>query len=134
MDPATLADLILLVHLGIVAYAVLLPPLVLIGGWRGWSWVRRPGLRLVHLGLIVFVATQALLGELCPLTIWEHELRIAAGQRGYGDQGLIADLLHRLLFKRWPAEVFTVIYVGYALVVLASFALVPPRRASTTAG
>ncbi|MCU0754732.1 MAG: DUF2784 domain-containing protein [Xanthomonadales bacterium] len=135
MAPSTLADLILIVHLAIVAYAVLLPPLVLLGGWRGWAWVRRPGLRLAHLGLIVFVATQALLGELCPLTIWEHELRLAAGQHGYGEQGLIADLLHRVLFKTWSAEAFTVLYVAYALLVLLSFAWVPPRLARNhTAG
>lgn len=132
MDPARLADLILIVHLAIVAYAVLLPPLVLVGGWRRWHWVRRPGLRLVHLGLIVFVATQALIGELCPLTIWEHELRVAAGQSGYGDQGLIADLLHRLLFKRWPPEVFTAVYISYAALVLASFVAVPPVRPRST--
>lgn len=129
MSPALLADLILLLHLGIVAYAVLLPPLVLLGGWRGWAWVRRPGPRLLHLGLIVFVATQALVGELCPLTIWEHDLRVAAGQRGYGEQGLIAELLHRVLFKTWSAETFTAVYVGYALLVLASFGWVPPRIA-----
>ncbi len=129
MNPATLADLILLLHLAIVAYAVLLPPLVLIGGWRRWAWVRRPGLRLAHLGLLVFVATQALIGELCPLTIWEHELRLAAGQTGYGAQGLIADLLHRVLFKTWPTAVFTTLYVGYALLVLASFWWVPPGPA-----
>ena len=129
MSPAVLADLILLLHLAIVAFAVLLPPLVLVGAWRGWIWVRNPVLRLLHLGLIVFVATQALIGELCPLTVWEHELRLAAGQTGYGDQGLIADLLHRLLFKTWPAEVFTTVYVAYALLVLASFKWVPPRLA-----
>jgi len=129
VNPATLADLILLLHLAIVAFAVLLPPLVLIGGWRRWGWVRRPGLRLAHLGLIVFVATQALIGELCPLTIWEHELRLAAGQTGYGEQGLIADLLHRVLFKTWPTAVFTALYVGYAALVLTSFWWVPPGPA-----
>lgn len=130
MDPAQLADLILLLHLSIVVYAVLLPPLVLLGGALGWAWVRRPGLRLLHLGLIVFVATQALIGELCPLTIWEHELRLAAGQRGYGDQGMIAELLHRVLFQSWPTAVFTAVYVGYALLVLASFWWVPPQLRS----
>lgn len=131
MNPATLADLILIVHLAIVAFAVLLPPLVLVGGWRRWDWVRRPGLRLAHFGLIVFVATQALIGEWCPLTIWEHDLRLAAGQTGYGEQGLIAEWLHRLLFKSWSPEVFTAIYVGYAALVLVSFAVVPPRRVRT---
>lgn len=130
MDPALLADLILLLHLGIVVFAVSLPPLVLIGGWRRWAWVRRPGLRLAHLGLILFVATQALIGAWCPLTIWEHELRLAAGQDGYAEQGLIAELLHRLLFQSWPPEVFVTLYVAYALLVLASFAWVPPRLAA----
>ena len=35
---AFLADLVTGVHLAVVLFVVLLPPLVLAGAWRGWAW------------------------------------------------------------------------------------------------
>ncbi|MDP1685414.1 MAG: DUF2784 family protein [Hydrogenophaga sp.] len=63
-----LADAILTLHVGIVIFVVGLLPLVLIGGALGWRWVRHLGLRLTHLALMLFIAAQAWLGQLCPLT------------------------------------------------------------------
>lgn len=86
LSPATalwLADAILALHLGIVLFVVGLLPLVLLGGALGWRWVRHFGLRLTHLALMVFIAAQAWLGQLCPLTVWEQDLRRLAGQSGY---------------------------------------------------
>jgi len=120
-----LADLILLAHAGIIAYAVFLPFLVMLGAPLRWRWVRLRWPRMLHLGLMVFVTTQAVLGELCPLTEWEHDLRIAAGGTGYGEQGLLADLLHRVLFFSLPNWAFAVLYGAYAAFVAATFWWVP---------
>lgn len=82
-NPATaagLADALLALHVGVVVFVVGLRPLVLVGGARGWRWVRHRGLRLTHLGLMGFICAQALLGQLCPLTVWEQDLRRLAGQ------------------------------------------------------
>ena len=70
-----LADAILALHMGIVLFVAGLLPLVLLGGALGWRWVRHFGLRLTHLALMVFIAAQAWLGQLCPLTVWEQDLR-----------------------------------------------------------
>ncbi|MCQ3971371.1 DUF2784 domain-containing protein, partial [Klebsiella pneumoniae] len=86
LSPATaalLADALLALHTGIVVFVVGLLPLVLLGGALGWRWVRHAGLRIGHLGLMVFIAAQAWLGQLCPLTVWEQALRRAAGQSSY---------------------------------------------------
>ena len=55
---ATLADAILTLHVGIVAFVVLGTALILIGGWRRWNWVRGFKWRLAHLLLMVFVVLQ----------------------------------------------------------------------------
>ncbi len=110
---ALLADALLALHVGIVLFVVGLLPLVLAGGWRGWHWVRHRGLRLTHLGLIVFIAAQAWLGQLCPLTVWEQDLRRAAGQGGY-TESFIEHWLSRLLYWDLPWWVFIAAYTGFA--------------------
>ena len=86
LSPATaaaLADAVLVVHVGVVAFVLLGEVLFLVGGRRGWRWVRNFALRIVHLLLMLFVAAQAWLSALCPLTLWEQALRERAGQPGF---------------------------------------------------
>lgn len=122
-----LADAILLLHVAIVLFVVGGQALILLGGWRRWAWVRSLRLRLVHAALVVFIALQAWLGQLCPLTVWEQSLRRVAGQDTYGE-GFIEYWLGRLLYVQAPWWVFVLAYSGFALLVLASWRWVPPRR------
>ena len=124
---ATLADAILVLHVGIVAFVVLGMVLILLGGWRGWPWVRGFQWRLAHLLLMTFVALQAWLGELCPLTVWEHALRRRAGQATYGES-FIEYWLSRLIFFEAPWWAFVAAYTGFAALVLVAWFTVPPRR------
>lgn len=123
---ALLADSILVLHVAIVAFAVLGQLLFMAGGWRGWAWVRAPWVRLTHLALIGFVVAQSWLGEICPLTIWEQALRLQAGQASYGGS-FIEHWLSRLIFFNAPAWVFMVAYTGFGLLVLLSWWWWPPR-------
>ena len=53
------ADLILVLHTGIVLFIVVGLALIIAGGLRGWSWVRSPVFRLAHLAAIAVVVLQA---------------------------------------------------------------------------
>ena len=121
-----LADVIVVVHFAVVLFVVLGQIAILLGGWRGWDWVRRPGFRLSHLGLILFVAGQGAVGRLCPLTVWEDELRALAGQP-LERASFIAYWSHELLFVEASLEVLAGIYVAFALLVLGSLFLVRIR-------
>lgn len=121
------ADAILLVHLLFVSFVVLGLVLIYLGRWRRWNWVRRFWFRIAHLGAIGFVVIQAWLGEICPLTVWEMNLRARAGDATY-DGAFIAHWLQTLLYYEAPAWIFTLIYTGFALLVCASWWWVPPRR------
>lgn len=121
-----LADAILLLHVAIVLFVVGGQALILLGGWRRWAWVRSRRLRLVHAALVVFIALQAWLGQLCPLTVWEQSLRRNAGQASYGES-FIEHWLGRLLYVQAPWWAFVLAYSGFALLVLASWRWVPPR-------
>jgi hypothetical protein len=129
---ALLADLILAAHVAVVVFVVGLLPLILLGGRRGWRWVRRLWLRGLHLGAIIYIAGQAWLGELCPLTIWEQALRARAGQDGYSES-FIEYWLGRLLYVDAPWWAFVAAYTAFAVLVALAWWRVPPRRASAAA-
>jgi hypothetical protein len=127
MDAAALADLIVVAHLGYALFVV--------GGlivtWLGvvlrWDWVRRPLFRVPHLVCTLIVPVEALLGTACPLTTWERELRLRAGQQPE-DIAFMARLARDLLFYEAPEWVATLCYLAFGLVVMATFVLVPMRR------
>jgi hypothetical protein len=122
-----LADAVLILHVGIVLFVVAGLPLILVGGARGWQWVRKLPLRLLHLATIGYVAAQSWLGIMCPLTTLEYWLRERGGQTVYeGD--FIAYWLGKLLFFSAPPWVFVAVYSGFAALVVLSWVLVPPTR------
>lgn len=121
------ADAILVAHVAVVAFVVGLAILVPVGGWRGWAWVRHQGLRRLHLGAVLFIAAQAWLGELCPLTVWEQDLRRLAGEATHGES-FIAHWLGRLLYVEAPWWAFVLAYTLFAAHVAACWRWVPPRR------
>lgn len=120
-----LADAVLVLHAGIVAFTLGGLILILLGGARHWRWVRNPRFRLLHLATVAYVALQAWLGIACPLTTIEQWLRARAGQIVY-DVDFIAYWLGRLLFFQAPPWVFIAVYTGFALLVALSWMLVRP--------
>lgn len=118
-----LADLILIIHFLFVSFVVGGLALIWIGAAAGWRWVRNRWFRFAHLAAICFVALEALLGMVCPLTAWEDALRGAPTEAGF-----VARWLHRVLFYSFPDWVFTVAYVVFALAVAVTFRLAPPQQ------
>lgn len=122
-----LADLILIAHAAVVAFVVGGEVLFLAGGRLGWRWVRRFGLRLTHVLLMGYIALNAWLGALCPLTVWEQDLRRLAGQQVYAES-FVEHWLSRLLFFEAPWWIFVAAYTAFAALVLATWRWVPPQR------
>ncbi len=112
-----LADTILVVHFLFVVFVVFGFMLILLGLLAGWSWVHNRKFRLTHLAAIGVVVLQAWLGQLCPLTVWENELRRRAGQSGY-EETFVEHWLHKVLFFQAEPWVFTMIYTGFGLLVV----------------
>ncbi len=118
-----LADLVLAVHLLFVLFVVGGLGLIWAGAAAGWHWVRNFRFRIAHLAAICFVALEAALGVICPLTAWEDALRGARTETSF-----VARWVHRVLFYSFPEWVFTTVYVLFALAVAVTLWLVPPRR------
>lgn len=123
---SVLADIVVALHLAYVGFIVVGLLLVLLGRLFRWQWVGNPWFRLTHLTMMAIVVVESLLGITCPLTDWEHALRRAAGQSFEGGS-FMGRLLHNLIFYEAPPQTFTIIYVLFFTLLVASFILVPIR-------
>ena len=120
---AALADAILVVHAAFVLFVVGGLVATWIGLALGLPFARNPWFRNLHLAAIAFVVLESLLGMMCPLTVWEYQLR---GEQS--EAGFIQRWVHALLFWSWPGWVFTTIYVAFGLLVAFTWWRFPPRR------
>ena len=126
-----LADLVLVLHAGVVLFVVGGLVLVLLGNANinrnRWCWVSALWFRAAHLVAIVVVALQAWAGVVCPLTTLESWLRIQSGSTGYAES-YIAYWVQRLLFYSAPTWVFTLIYTAFCAAVAATWWFFPPTK------
>ncbi len=118
-----LADLVLGLHLLIAAFITVGLVLVPVGGIRNWGWVRNRALRLAHLGTMSFIATEAVLGLTCPLTILESALRNEDAPTHF-----LAVWMVKALYWNASPEFFVLLYLLCAAWAVSLWALVPPRQ------
>ncbi len=122
-----LADALLIVHVLFVAFVVLGLAAIYVGKWLAWSWVQNFRFRLLHLAAIAFVVLQSWLGAICPLTLWEMQLR-ESGRGAIYEGSFIQYWLQALLYYRAPDWVFVLLYTAFGALVVASWFIVPPKR------
>jgi hypothetical protein len=131
---ALCADLVTTVHFLYVGTVVFGQLAILIGWPLGWKWIRNPWFRVTHLAMILIVVGETVAGQPCPLTEWDRDLRVLAGQASEDDpwniqnESFVASILMTFLY--WPKEWQEYVYYGYyvfgGIVLLTAF-LVPPR-------
>lgn len=126
---SSLADIVLLFHAILVLFNVGAVPVIWVGYFRGWRFVRNFYFRIIHLLLVGVVAAESVLGIICPLTLWEDALRSGGGAGSTHPRGFIAHWLQTLLYYDLPAWVFTVAYILFFLAVALTFYCVRPHPA-----
>jgi Protein of Unknown function (DUF2784) len=119
------ANFILVAHAAIVIFNVGGLFAIWFGTWRKWTWVRNRTFRMVHLGLILFIVAEAILGIACPLTVLEDWLRGTGSEHGF-----IERWIHSWLYWDLPSWVFIVAYSKFAALVAATWKLSPPQAAA----
>jgi hypothetical protein len=121
------ADIILLIHVLFVIFVVFGLLLILAGKIFAWGWVHNFSFRITHLVAIGVVVLQSWLGLICPLTVWEMDLRARAGDSVY-EGSFIAYWMQSLLYYRAEEWVFILLYTLFAVLVVASWYWVRPKR------
>ncbi len=120
------ADATLFIHASFVGFVILGLILVFVGKLLSWSWVRNRRFRIAHLAAIGIVVLQSWFSVICPLTLWEMELRDKAGDVTYPGT-FVAHWLETLLYYRAPEWVFILLYTLFGALVVGSWLWVRPR-------
>jgi hypothetical protein len=125
---ALLADLLVSFHFCYVVFAIGGELVILLGGVCRWRWVRNLPFRITHLCAVALVAVESVAGIPCPLTVWEYRLRQLAGQGSEQQISFIVRIVRSIIFYDFPAWVFVLAYVCFALLVAATFLFIRPVR------
>jgi polyferredoxin len=120
-----LADVVLALHVAVVAFVIGGLVLIVIGNVNNWRWVNAWWFRLVHLGAIAVVVAEVWLGVTCPLTTLEMWLREQAHATTYHGS-FIEHWLQRILYYDAPSWAFVLGYSLFGLIVLATWLYFPP--------
>jgi len=120
---AALGQLVLAVHLAVIAFNVAGLVVIPLGAALGWRWVRIRWWRLLHLATLAVVALQAMLGRACFLTYWQDDLT-GGGTR----DPLIMRWVNHAIYWPLPAWAFAAAYVAVFVYVAALWWLAPPNR------
>jgi len=121
-----LADTILIFHFLFIFFVVGGLPVIWIGERLGLEFVRNIWFRIIHLAAILVVVGESIFGIACPLTILEDNLR-----QSESDIGFIQRWLHYIVFYELPEWMFIVVYLLYAILIVATFLLIPPYYRNT---
>lgn len=122
-----LADAVLMLHFAYVAFVVVGLLVIWTGYFLRWSFVRNGWFRLAHLGCMGVVVVESVFHVTCPLTTWEQQLRMLAGDGQHYQTSFLQHWVHQVLFYRASDEVFLVIYVVFFAALLLSLWIVRPR-------
>lgn len=112
-----LADAVVIVHLGFIAF-------VAVGGFLAWRW---PRLLWLHVPAITYALIIVTVGFECPLTPLEKHLRHAAGQAGYS-KGFVDHYLTGVLY---PDRLLVLVQALVAAAVVTSYARLLLRHGVT---
>jgi hypothetical protein len=122
-----LADLIVIFHFLYVVFAVGGQVTIMLGWIFRWQFIRQPAFRIMHLIAVGFVALEAVIGMVCPLTEWEYNLRHLAGQSVDRDLSFIARLVRIIIFYDFSPWVFTFMHISFGILVILAFIFIPPK-------
>jgi hypothetical protein len=122
-----LADALLVAHFAYVVFVVVGLLVIWAGCFFRWNFVRNFWFRLAHMGCMGVVVVESVFGVTCPLTTWELQFRLLAGDGQYYQGSFIQHWIHRVLFYRAGEEVFLAIYVIFFALLLLSLWVVKPR-------
>ncbi|HEX9083514.1 MAG TPA: DUF2784 domain-containing protein, partial [Gemmatimonadaceae bacterium] len=114
----TLADLVLVVHLGFVLFVVL-------GGLSVLEW---PALAWLHVPAAIWGVLIEYTGWICPLTPLENSLRARGGEAGYSG-GFIEHYIQPALYPAGLTRGTQIVLGSLALLVnLTAYGVVVARR------
>ena len=121
MDPIFFAEVILILHFIFVGFVISLFFFIPLGYKLNWVWQKNKKIRFFHLGLIVLITTETILGFTCPLTMIENKLRGIITSNTF-----ISIWMTNLLYWDLPTQFFLIIYSLCLVLVILMWIKFPP--------
>jgi hypothetical protein len=122
-----LAQFVLTVHAIVALFVVLGMIAIPLGARLRWPIVYSIWWRGAHLGIVILIALQKVLGQTCFLSVWEFDLLDRAG-RAAGQMPAAQSLLTHVMHWDMPLWFFTALYLAVLAYTLLMWYLVPPSR------
>src|SRR4030066_655717 len=88
-----------------------------------WFWFRT-----LHLAGIVYVGALSIQGKLCPLTIWENQLRAKADHASTDSGSFIIHYIERLIYPEVNPVLLQVATITLGVFTHLAYILKPPFR------
>jgi len=122
-----LAQIVLTIHALVALFVVFGMIAIPLGARLGWPFVNSIRWRRVHLGVVILIAFQKVLGQTCFLSVWEFDLLDRAGiaaEHMPAAQALLSHVMH------WdmPLWFFTALYLAVLAYTLLMWYIVTPSR------
>jgi len=121
-----LAQLVLGVHALVALFVVFGMIVVPVGAAQRWTFVRGFSFRAVHLGIVLIIALQKVLGATCFLSVWEFELLDAAGGAATRMPALQAFTIG-IIHWDMPLWFFTALYLLVLAYTIVLWRFAPPH-------
>ena len=117
------ADLILILHFAIVLFISSIFILVPLGYKLNWSFFKSMRLRIIHIGLMIFVTIESIFGLICPLTYLENLFR---KEKEY--DLFLTYWLSQLIYWDFPSIFFLCLYLLCLSWTIIMWIIFPPRE------
>ena len=119
------ADIVLVFHFCVAAFITFGFFLIPIGYKFGWGWIAKKRIRIIHIGMMVFVTLETLLGITCPLTSIENSLRGI-----FQSKSFIGYWIKHVIYWDFPTQFFIILYCILLVWTLLMWKLFPPKCGS----
>jgi hypothetical protein len=117
-----IADLILFFHFCITIFITFGLFFIPIGYKFNWEWVAKKRIRIIHIGMMMFVTLETVLGITCPLTSIENNLR-----RIYQSKSFIEFWIKQVIYWDFTSQFFITLYCILLGWTFLMWKLFPPK-------
>lgn len=123
-----LADFLVALHLLWIIFMIAGMILILWGSFfkRGildWFWFRT-----LHLLGIIYVGVLSIQGKLCPLTIWDNQLRAKADPEGTYAGSFIIHYVEKLVYPEVDPVILKVATLTFGIITISAYLFASPQR------
>ena len=121
-----IADLILILHFGIVLFITSLFFLIPVGYKFNWIFTKNIKVRVFHAGLMTFVTIETFLGMACPLTYLENYF---LNENENENKLFLSYWLNKIIYWDLPSYFFLIMYLICLVWTFIMWYIFPPKKA-----